>query len=240
MSQRTKRTNLAEEVVSPPAAPAPDEPPFPDAPPWLPRGDDWRKLSPEARAAAEEIILPLHRDLVREAPSSMERAVGASLVYMIWLEIQQQAVVNKHLYQPRLHGRLAKLAEDIDLDDLVDRFLIVSQAKLSAGKFLIKAKALWQQLDHDRFHRKLTSDAERLNAAADRYDGHSCPSPSAPEEPSPLAWLARELAKPPQDQAARQGDVEPPNTAPSSYDGDSCPSPSFAVDCLSHGEEQAA
>lgn len=137
--------------------PGDDVPVFPDAPRWLPCGRRWQALPREARLAAEEIIMPLYRELVLAAPSGMERTAGDSFVYAAWLEIMEQVELARHLYAPRARDRFDRIASDggPDVDALVDRMLCITQAKVLAGKFVMKTKALWRELDKDTLYRQV-------------------------------------------------------------------------------------
>lgn len=152
----------------PPHASLPDDdtPVFPDAPRWLPCGQRWQRLPREARLAAEEIIMPLYRELVLVAPSGMERTAGDSFVYAAWLEIMEQVELARHLYAPRARDRFDRVASDggPDVDALVDRMLAITQAKVLAGKFVMKTKALWQELDKDTLYRNVNRAFANLAA----------------------------------------------------------------------------
>jgi hypothetical protein len=171
MSKKHKRE---QETVS-------NDPIFPNAPLWLPRGKDWQALSPQVQTAAAELIVPLYRETVLGAPTAVERMAAETLVYVTWLEVLEQAELGKHLYTKRPRNPCTNTGLEVKVDDFIDRYLLVAQAKTRAGKFLMRVKGQWQQIDEDRYLRRLKHDLERPHDEAE--DGWGRSASSAGESP---------------------------------------------------------
>ena len=152
-----------------------DEPIFSDAPAWLPRGKEWHKLPQQVKTAAAEQIVPLYREAVLAAASAVERIAAETLVYVTWLEVLEQAELGKHLYTPRPRNPLMDSAFQVKVDDFIDRYLHVAQAKQRAGKFLMRVKSQFGAL-------AATAKAEAGNGVAVQRETKPEPAAEAPGE----------------------------------------------------------
>lgn len=96
----------------------------PDAPCWLPRGSSWEALSPAIRGAVHQLLLPLWNQTVLQAADELQRSTAASLVYLTWLELCNQASASEALVPA--DPLLSDLPEP---DRLIDRYLRLLTAK---------------------------------------------------------------------------------------------------------------
>src|SRR5688572_11981096 len=85
-------------VVSPPP-----ESPGPDAL-WTPPGVTLESLPAPLRLALREIFSPAYRELVLEAPTSLERTSGLSYLFVHWMEYTSHYWVQSSLWE-RAQGR---------------------------------------------------------------------------------------------------------------------------------------
>jgi hypothetical protein len=58
-----------------------------DVPHWLPAGTCWDKLPENVREAVSRFVAPAYRRFVLDAPSEIERSIGATLVHLMWLKL---------------------------------------------------------------------------------------------------------------------------------------------------------
>ena len=102
----------------------------PDLPGWLPA----EALPPNVRSATGTLAAA-YRRFVRDAPGELERAVGSSLVQLMWIELVNQ-------------GRLAAMLSDpssieaitYDADRLTDRSLELLGAKCATAELMLKIR----------------------------------------------------------------------------------------------------
>jgi hypothetical protein len=57
---------------------------------WVPSSVAWETLSTEAQRAIQTLISPLYRDLVLGEVDALSKAVGATIVHLVWLEVFDQ------------------------------------------------------------------------------------------------------------------------------------------------------
>ena len=57
---------------------------------WLPGDLDIDALPEGLRLAISQILTPAYEELVLAAPNALERATGATLVHLLWLELFEQ------------------------------------------------------------------------------------------------------------------------------------------------------
>ncbi len=101
-----------------------------DLPGWLPA----EALPPNARHAAGTLAAA-YRRFVLDAPGELERAVGSSLVQMMWIELVNQGRLAAALSDP--HSPEAIL---YDTDSLTDRSLELLGAKCATAELMLKIR----------------------------------------------------------------------------------------------------
>lgn len=110
---------------------------------WIPPDLTFDNLPPALQIALTEVIGPLYRELVLEAPTELERSAGLTLVHAAWLEVHKQIELNRTLVDPLSRGEgtdeLAKLvAESLRLAGTKDR---LTKTYLQVRIFLEKRAA---------------------------------------------------------------------------------------------------
>jgi hypothetical protein len=186
-ARRKRPRRPAQQVVSLPDADRLD----PDLPAWLPL--DY--LSPHAERAVAQVIRPAYRRFVLEAPGELERTVGASLVYLVWLEVMNQTNLAKALANP--HSAEAIM---YDTDSLTERYLTLLAAKTQTADLMLKVR-----LADEAIHRMAAAQdppnsfpllesasplslRERARVRAEADNSGRCPtSPATENGPAPLA-----------------------------------------------------
>ncbi len=77
------------------------EPPSPD-PLWIPPGLKFDSLPPALQKAIVEIVNRAYRELVLEAQTSLEQAMGLSFVHILWLELIEELEIGADIFRGRL------------------------------------------------------------------------------------------------------------------------------------------
>ena len=109
-----------------------------DLPEWFPASG----LAPNVRRAVVDTIAPAYRRFVTEASGEMERTVGASMVYLIWIEL-----VNQVRLANALADRDSADAILYDPERLTDRYLELIGAKCQAAELMLKIRMANVALD---------------------------------------------------------------------------------------------
>lgn len=112
-----------------------------DFPYWLPVGRDWDELPESIRVAVDRILVPAYRQFVVDAASEIERAVGCTLVHLVWLEICDQVRMAAAAANPDSLGAIL-----VDPDVLIERCLRLSAVKCQTAELLVKIRAFSQAL----------------------------------------------------------------------------------------------
>ncbi|MEN6452414.1 MAG: hypothetical protein ABFC96_18150 [Thermoguttaceae bacterium] len=102
----------------------------PELPDWLPA----EALPPNAQEAAGAIAAA-YRRFVRDAPGELERAIGASLVQLMWIELVNQGRLATALGNPS-----SVEAITYDTDQLTDRALEFLGAKCATAELMLKIR----------------------------------------------------------------------------------------------------
>jgi hypothetical protein len=115
-----------------------DEGPRPSGRPlWMPEGTDLVRTPVAIRQAAAEILCPAYEELVVQAGSGMEKSLGASLVYLLWLEILERYDTKKDY---------CKFDLLLDVDGMrglaIDRYLKLVNSKLRLSSMLPRLRQL--------------------------------------------------------------------------------------------------
>jgi hypothetical protein len=151
--QDTQSTNLsAEPTLRHKKARPPGDPSAPrdlNLPPWLPTGKRLAKLPPVVREAIPRVIIPAYRQFVLDVPNETERSTGATLVYLMWLELCSQirlavAAADSVDLDPILQDTNAAA----DCDDMIDRYLHLATIKGQTTELLVKLRMVNQALPH--------------------------------------------------------------------------------------------
>lgn len=105
-------------------------------PHFLPPQLNWEELPDNVRAALEDIILPLHNDYVRGNRESLQRSIGASLVFLACEETLDQF----SLGSSRIPGGPEPAADRAKEIDRYLRLLGAKQKTAALLERLIKAR----------------------------------------------------------------------------------------------------
>ena len=104
----------------------------PDWPFWLPGREEFELLPPGVKAALQQLVVPLYRQLVLDAADPLRKAVGFTLVHVTWLEILDAVELGR---EP------APSLPFLDLNDRkgkADAYLKLVAAKMRAANFLLR------------------------------------------------------------------------------------------------------
>jgi hypothetical protein len=111
--------------------PSPTEPPPDTRPLWTPPGADFSKLSPSLQYALREIVDPLYKELVLEAPNAFERSIGITYCSLAWLELSRQVELGELEFLRPGQGppegcqeRIAQYLRLVAVKDRTARFLL--------------------------------------------------------------------------------------------------------------------
>jgi hypothetical protein len=91
----------------------------------------------ELRDAVVQIVNPAYRQFVLEASDALERMIGFSLVYLLWLEILEQFEMRRE-YQ----DVTAVLGLAAGTTGAISDHLRLIDSKLKAGNFLVRLREL--------------------------------------------------------------------------------------------------
>ncbi len=150
-----------------------DGPRTPGYPLWMPEGEDLKRMPVELRQAVAEIVKPAYDNLVVEASSGMDKSLGASIVYLLWLELLDQYDMKKMFCAAEL-----RLGLDGNRSLAIEHYMKLLNAKLRFGNVLIRLREL------------------RLKESRDRSSSPPRPAKTNPAEPLPLdASIAASLSR---------------------------------------------
>jgi hypothetical protein len=107
----------------------------PELPSWFPAQTTVLGLSSTARQGLEAMIAAAYRDFVLHAETQLERTVGNSLVFLLWLEL-----FNQIRLAPCLADRNSPEAILEHPDLLVDRCLELTGVKCQAVALMLKIR----------------------------------------------------------------------------------------------------
>ena len=129
---------------------------------WIPAGLDIDLLPDGAQAAIEGILQPAYEDMVVNAPTSLERATGVTLVHLMWLEMIDQLFLNADTIASSFYVEGSAKRQQV-----IDRHLKLIGAKTSISKFLLRLRGLGKKESME--HLSLES-LRGLKAALDEGD----------------------------------------------------------------------
>ncbi|MHB1035326.1 MAG: hypothetical protein ACYC35_24830 [Pirellulales bacterium] len=105
----------------------------PSVPFWLPDGETLQALPAGSPQALAEIVQPVYRQHVLQAGDSLNKALGLTLVHMLWLEILEQLERKRQFTEVD-----ARLGLPADNRDAITRDIRVLDAKVRLGRFLLR------------------------------------------------------------------------------------------------------
>lgn len=157
-------------------APRSRQPPVerdPDIPHWLPAGGGWEKLPQEIRETVSRFITPAYRRFVLEAPSEIERAVGTTLVHLMWLELCGQLQLAQAAVDPQSLDAVLQNPEE-----MIARHLHLATVKCQTAELMVKLRVINDALDRAPVARPvLPAPIDILPPSLDPI----CPSPLTPD-----------------------------------------------------------
>jgi hypothetical protein len=109
---------------------------------YLPPGVDLAALPKPMRLAFEAIVQPTYAELVLAAPTSLERAVGVSLHFLLCLEVLEQFELG---HQLNFTGASAG-DDQAERDRAIAKHLKLVSAKQHAANFLARLQNLRTKL----------------------------------------------------------------------------------------------
>ena len=105
----------------------------PSLPFWMPDGETLQTLPAGGPQALAEIVQPVYRQHVLQAGDPLEKALGLTLVHVLWLEVLEQLERKRKFAEIEAPLRLPG-----DNWDAITRDLHVLDAKVRLGKFLLR------------------------------------------------------------------------------------------------------
>jgi hypothetical protein len=105
---------------------------------FLPPGVEWDAIPNSVRLALDAIVLPAYQEMVLGAPNSLERATGASLVFLLCLEVLEHFELGNRL---NLSG-VSPGDDQAELDRAISKHLKLVGAKQHAANFLARLQNL--------------------------------------------------------------------------------------------------
>ena len=117
----------------------------PDVPHWLPAGTCWEKLPQIIRDAVARFVAPAYCRFVLEAPSQIERAIGATLVHLMWLELCGQLQMAQAAVDPESLDALLQNPEV-----LIARHLHLASVKCQTAELMVKLRVINDALERGK------------------------------------------------------------------------------------------
>ena len=114
-------------------------------PPWLPAGTCWDKLPETIRDAVSRFVAPAYRRFVLDAASEMERAVGNTLVQVMWLELSAQVQMAQAIADPDPLDALLQ-----DPEQMLDRHLRLAGVKCRTAELMVKLRVINESLERGK------------------------------------------------------------------------------------------
>ena len=143
----------------------------PDVPYWIPQGAFWEAMTEGARQAVQDVLVPAYRRFVLEAPGELERSVGLTLVYLMWLESCDQVNLAINVSDRESPASLLNQTHD-----QIAQHIHLLNAKCSTAELLVKFQMLGQFLQ--RQQQPAVGAFPAFRAALDCY----------PQDPPPIRW----------------------------------------------------
>jgi hypothetical protein len=106
-----------------------------ELPAWFPAQTTVLGLSSTARQGLETLIAAAYRDFLLQADTQLERTVGNSLVFLLWLELFNQVRLAASLADPSSPEAILE-----DTDRLMDRCLELTGVKCQAIALTLKIR----------------------------------------------------------------------------------------------------
>lgn len=103
---------------------------------WLPRHPHGDSLPRQLRRAVADILEPLYRGLVLDAPDELQRSAGLTVVHLTWLEMCDQVAMSAQAADPN-----SLLAVLDDFQQRVQHHLELANAKGRATEMLMRIRA---------------------------------------------------------------------------------------------------
>ena len=114
----------------------------PDVPHWLPAGTCWEKLPETIREAVSRFVAPAYRRFVLDAQSEIERAIGTTLVHLMWLELCGQVQMAQAAADPESLDALLQNPEE-----MTERHLRLASVKCQTAELMVKLRVINDALE---------------------------------------------------------------------------------------------
>jgi hypothetical protein len=109
----------------------------PAEPGWLTAGSSWDHVSSNVKQAVLEILVAAHRHMILDAPNEVEHSAGATLVYLLWLEVCDQVYMAGGAVD---HESIASILDKPE--QLINRYQRLPDPKNSIAELLSKLMVL--------------------------------------------------------------------------------------------------
>jgi len=169
----------------------------PDVPHWLPAGTCWEKLPQIIRDAVSRFVAPAYHRFVLEAPSEIERAIGTTLVHLMWLELCGQLQMAQAAADPESLDALLQNPEE-----LIARHLHLGSVKCQTAELMVKLRVINDALERGK-PLALTPGPSPVNGRGEGQQVALTPGSTSASGPAETAALSAPatLLLPPLDQA---------------------------------------
>jgi hypothetical protein len=115
--------STAEVLIDPPST----------RPYWIPDGVDFESIPRNLQVAITTLVSPTYEELVLGAAPGLAQSTGVTIVYMLWLEIQDQFAIGQSWIQSDSKEDASK-----DRDAQFARLFRTVKAKDHASKFWVR------------------------------------------------------------------------------------------------------
>jgi hypothetical protein len=122
---------IAARPANPPTEPGPREPG------WLRAGSSWDHISSNVKQAVLEILVAAHRHMILDAPNEVERSAGATVMYLLWLEMCDQVYMAEGAAD---HESIASILDNPE--QLINRYQRLPDPKNNIAELLSKLMVL--------------------------------------------------------------------------------------------------
>lgn len=106
---------------------------------FLPEGTVLDRLPTTVRRMIEEVVGPAYQQLVKEAPTALERTAGRTLIQLMILELCEQHGLDEEIARGLGNSPPPVGAE---IEAAMDRFLRVATVKQRTCSFILRAQEL--------------------------------------------------------------------------------------------------